>query len=81
MIYTIKYESGRKDAVLNRMYEDGYIDQTQLTQAFMEGLTLTLQSEKISLQAPHFVFWVKDLLRKDPTLQALNITDEMLYQG
>jgi hypothetical protein len=35
-IYTIDYTVGRKDAVLNRMYEDNYITQEELKKAFIE---------------------------------------------
>ena len=79
-IYTISYTAGRKDAVLNRMYEDGYITEEELKQAFIDGLNLKLASGKISIKTPHFVFWIRDLLINDESFKDLNITEDMLYQ-
>lgn len=79
-IYTISYTIGRKDAVLNRMYEDWYITEDELKQAFIDGLNLKLSSGKVDIKAPHFVFWVRDLILQDPTFADLNISEDMLYQ-
>lgn len=82
MLYQLSYEAGRKDAVLNRMYEDSYIDQDQLKRAFVDGLMLKLKPPRIDIKAPHFVFWIRDLLTKgDSRFKDLNITEEMLYEG
>jgi len=80
VLYQLSYDFGRKDAVLNRMYEDGYIDQDQLKRAFVDGLTLQLHSPKIEIKAPHFVFWIKELLLTDPRFQDLHLTEEMLNE-
>lgn len=80
-IYSITYTPGRKDAVLNRMYEDGYITQDELKQAFIDGLNLKLSSGKVTIKTPHFVFWIKDLLLSDPEFAQLGITEELLNQG
>lgn len=80
-IYTVSYTPGRKDAVLNRMYEDGYITQEELQQAFIDGLNLRLASGKVSIKTPHFVFWIRDLLLHDPRFKELNMTEDKLYQG
>ena len=81
VLYEISYEAGRKDAVLNRMYEDNYIDQDQLKRAFIDGLTLKLKPSRVDIKAPHFVFWIRDLLTKgDSRFKDLNITEEMLYK-
>jgi len=50
----------RQREVLRRMTEDGYITQQQADQAANEVLHFALAQTDI--QAPHFVFYVKDLL-------------------
>lgn len=80
-IYTVKYIPGRKDAVLNRMYEDGYITEEELKQSFIDGLNLKLASGKATIKTPHFVFWIRDLLLSDDAFKDLEITEDMLYQG
>jgi len=80
-IYTIDYTVGRKDAVLNRMYEDNYITQEELKKAFVEWLLLKLSSWKIEIKTPHFVFWIRDLITKDSRFKDLEITEDMLYGG
>jgi membrane peptidoglycan carboxypeptidase len=78
-IYTVEYTVGRKDAVLNRMYEDGYITEEELKKAFVEWLLLKLSSGKVEIKTPHFVFWVRDLITKDSRFKDLEITEDMLY--
>ena len=78
-IYTLSYTPGRKDAVLNRMYEDGYITEEELKQSFIDGLNLTLASGKVAIQTPHFVFWVRDLLLSDEQFKDLEITEDDVY--
>lgn len=58
----VEYEAGRKDRVLMRMYEDGYINDTEYQQAFIQGLDYVFQDPKESIKYPHFVFYVKDYL-------------------
>jgi membrane carboxypeptidase/penicillin-binding protein len=63
------------------MYEDNYITQDQLKRAFADGLMLKLQSPKIDIKAPHFVFFIRDLLLNgDTRFKDLGITEEILYQ-
>jgi penicillin-binding protein 1C len=50
----------RQHEVLRRMVEDGYIDQKVSDQAFAIPLNYTTPTTDI--KAPHFVFYVKDLL-------------------
>jgi len=50
----------RQKEVLRRMAEDGYITQSQASDAEKEVLTYALS--KTDIQAPHFVFFVRDLL-------------------
>lgn len=58
----IEYEVGRKDRVLMRMYEDGYINDTEYHDAFIQWLDYKFQDPKESIKYPHFVFYVKDYL-------------------
>ncbi len=50
----------RQKEVLRRMVEDGYISQAEADQASNEILALALS--KTDIKAPHFVFYIKDLL-------------------
>jgi penicillin-binding protein 1A len=58
----IEYEAGRKDRVLMRMYEDGYINDAEYRDALIQGLDYKFQDPKESIKYPHFVFYVKDYL-------------------
>lgn len=62
--YSVKYIVGRKDFALMRMYEDDYITQNELKQAFLQGLTYELRRNKVEMLAPHFVQWVIEELEK-----------------
>lgn len=50
----------RQQIVLKRMVEDGYITQTEAQQASSQEIVLAPQ--RIDIQAPHFVMYIKDLL-------------------
>lgn len=62
--YTVKYTIWRKDYALMRMYEDDYITQNELKQAFLEWLTYQLRPNKVEMLAPHFVQRVIEELEK-----------------
>ncbi len=62
--YQISYQIWRKDLVLARMLEDGYISQQEFIQAFLDGLTLKIVPKKLDIKAPHFVFYVIDILKQ-----------------
>ncbi len=64
MSLQVKYVPGRKDAVLTRMYEDGYITENQAKQAFLEWITYKFRKNKVDMLAPHFVQWIIELLQK-----------------
>ncbi|MBI3620043.1 penicillin-binding protein [Candidatus Roizmanbacteria bacterium] len=51
--------------VLRRMREDGYITADQEKKSLAELQTLKFTTSKISITAPHFVFYVKDLIEKE----------------
>lgn len=57
----------RQHQVLRRMVEDGYITQTTADQAFAETLTYALPATDI--KAPHFVFYIKDILEQQYGLE------------
>lgn len=62
-----QYETAYKDrtkAVLRRMREDGYITSKQEQDALKDLDRLTFQTKTHSIKAPHFSFYVKDLLVK-----------------
>lgn len=54
----------RAYGVLRRMNEDGYINKDVYSQAIKDLDTVQFQSPQSSIQAPHFVFYVRDLLEK-----------------
>jgi len=58
------YVWGRKDYVLERMVEDRYITKAQFDEAWREGLTLKFKDPVHKIEAPHFVFYVKELLEQ-----------------
>ncbi|MBQ7074036.1 hypothetical protein IJM86_03070 [bacterium] len=62
--YSVKYINGRKDVVLGRMFEDGYITQEELKKAFIEGFDCEFRTSTFQIKAPHFVFRIKSLLEK-----------------
>lgn len=47
------------------MYEDWKITEEQAKGAFIESLTKTFEKSAFAIKAPHFVFWIKELLEKD----------------
>lgn len=63
--YEAVFAPGRKDYVLSRMYEDGYIDAQQAKDAFIEGLNYQFKSARIDIKAPHFVFWIIEWLKAE----------------
>lgn len=63
--FDVQYISGRKDLALTRMLEDGYISDTELKKALIDGLDYTFQSSAFAINAPHFVHWVTELLEQE----------------
>ena len=56
---------GRTTDVLRRMREDKYITVTQEKDALAKINSLTFSKSRMSINAPHFVFYVKDLIEKE----------------
>ena len=59
-----RYVWGRKDYVLQRMVDDGYISKEQMVQAWKDAFHVKFMDIKYSIESPHFVFYVKDLLEQ-----------------
>lgn len=72
--YSVKYIPGRKDTSLTRMFEEWYIDQKELKEAFIEALTFQFQKNSSFIRAPQFVFWIIDELKK-------KYDEELLLKG
>jgi penicillin-binding protein 1C len=56
---------GRTKDVLRRMREDKYITSDQEKAALAQMNSLTFSDSRMSINAPHFVFYVKDLIEKE----------------
>lgn len=56
------YVSGRKDVVLKRMEDLGYITSEERQQAFEEASQITFQTYREDIKHPHLVLYVKELL-------------------
>jgi len=54
----------RSRHVLDRMVDDKYIDQETSDSTFEEIKNYKFNANKNTLSAPHFVFWIKDILSK-----------------
>jgi membrane peptidoglycan carboxypeptidase len=52
----------RTKHVLARMVEDGYISQSLSDETIKEVENYQFKDQKSTMQAPHFVLWIKDLL-------------------
>jgi len=62
--YYVTFYNWRKDVVLSRMFEDGYITEDEFKEAEIEALTFEFKSSAFSIKAPHFVFWIRELLEE-----------------
>ena len=58
------WKGGTKD-VLRRMREDGYITSQQEKDALIQMNKIVFSSSKMSINAPHFVFYVKEQIEKE----------------
>ena len=56
---------GRTKNVLRRMREDRYITPDQEKKALAQMNSLTFSKSRMSINAPHFVFYVKELIEKE----------------
>ena len=62
--YYVTFYNWRKDVVLSRMFEDDYITEEEYKKAEIESLTVEFKSASFAIKAPHFVFWIKELLEE-----------------
>ena len=46
------------------MFEDQYITEEELLNAIIEGRKVQLYKPNFEIKAPHFVFWIKDILEE-----------------
>jgi membrane peptidoglycan carboxypeptidase len=53
------YVGGRTDQVLRNMQNLGYIEDQERLQALEELETITFQSSRTNIRAPHFVLWIR----------------------
>jgi len=60
----VSYIPWRKDSALTRMYEDWYITQNQVKQAFLQSINYQFRKNKVDMIAPHFVQWIIEELEK-----------------
>lgn len=60
----VNYMIWRKDIVLARMYEEGYITENELKRNFIDWFELEFKRWNIAIKAPHFVFWIRNLLEE-----------------
>lgn len=58
----LEYNTGRKDFVLGRMFEDGKIKPAEYQSAFIGGLDFQFRKYQENIKYPHFVFYIKDYL-------------------
>lgn len=58
----LEYNTGRKDFVLGRMFEDGKISPAEYQNAFVQGLDFQFRQYQENIKYPHFVFYIKDYL-------------------
>jgi 1A family penicillin-binding protein len=55
----------RTTAVLRRMREEGYITKKEELEALTKMNSLKFSTPKLSINAPHFVFYVQDLIERE----------------
>lgn len=60
----VNYTLWRKDIVLARMYEEWYITESELKTNFTAWFEFEFQRWNIEIKAPHFVFWIRNLLEE-----------------
>jgi membrane peptidoglycan carboxypeptidase len=58
----LEYNTGRKDFVLGRMFEDAKITPIEYQSAFIGGLDFQFRAYQENIKYPHFVFYIKDYL-------------------
>jgi len=73
--YTFNYLPGRKDYVLRSMLQEWYITHAELINAFLEWIWYEFAPKySYAIEAPHFVFFVRDYILQNPQLADLDIS-------
>lgn len=62
--YKTVYSIWRKDHVLARMFDSNMINQKELKEATILWINIVLQKNNTKIKAPHFVFYIIELLEK-----------------
>ncbi len=70
------YVGGRSDQVLQNMQEQGYITEEERLAAVEDLKTMTFQTARDSIRAPHFVLWVREQAE-----ELIGTADGLLDQG
>ena len=73
------YHKGRKDLVLERMVKLKMITKDEMLQAQEEAKSIEFKSNKIRIKAPHFVFYVQEILEEELGKEALEIGGLQIY--
>lgn len=61
---TTLYIGGRTDQVLKNMQSLGFITEGEKLQALDELQSITFESQRETIRAPHFVLWVRDIVEE-----------------
>lgn len=76
--WTLSYVPGRKDYVIQRLYEDKKITFMQAADAILSPIPLQDKSTSLTvMEAPHFVQYIKDSLVQN---DSLGINEQQLYE-
>jgi len=60
----VEYQTWRKDFILGRMLEDGYITFDDYKKAIVDWFGYKFNKSREDIKAPHFVFYVKEYLEE-----------------
>lgn len=69
--YQVTYTAWRKDVVLARMFEEGYITEFELKKAIIDGLFFEFTRWSTDIKAPHFVFRIINQLQQQYSQEVL----------
>lgn len=79
--YEFSFMPGRKDYVLWAMFQEWHITHKQLLDAYLEGIDYTFGTYTYEIQAPHFVFFVRDFILTHPEFKDLGISMSEFLNG
>jgi penicillin-binding protein 1A len=70
--FALHYTTGRKDFVLGRMFQDGYIDPAQYAASVVDAVAYQFVPYREDIKYPHFVFYVQEYLEREYGLDFLD---------